>query len=266
MRVALIQMDSRGNKKENIEKATKFMDEAIKQEVDIICLSEKFLYWGKDRGAESINSTIINYFKEYAKKNRVNIILGSLVLKVENTNNITNTSLVIDRNGEIIHRYDKIYMYTVDREDLKINEGRDTLKGNKLGIFEIDGVKIGIGICFDIRYPEYFKALTLNGAEVIFLPSSFRKTTGKIAWEILTRARAIENQAYFCACNQTGGIAERERCGNTQIVSYDGTILANINKEEGIIVQDLDIEKLRIFRKEFPVLEQKSPFVLKKLD
>lgn len=260
MRVSLIQMDSKDNKQENIEKAIKFMDEAVKKQVDIICLSEKFLYWGKDRGAEDTQSEIINQFKKYAKKNNVNIVLGSLALRVENTNNITNTSFVINREGEIIHRYDKIYMYTVDREDLKIDEGRDTIKGNKLGIVEIDGVKIGIGICFDLRYPEYFKELTLRGAEIIFLPSSFRKTTGETAWEVLTRARAIENQVYFCACNQTGGIAEKERCGNTQIISYDGTIIANIKKEEGIIVGDLDIEKLRKFRKEFPVLEQVEKF------
>lgn len=151
-------------------------------------------------------------------------------------------------------------MYTVDREDLKIDEGSDTIKGNKLGLVEIDGVKIGIGICFDLRYPEYFKALALNGAEIIFLPSSFRKSTGELAWGILTRARAIENQVYFCACNQTGGIAEKERCGNTQIISYDGTIMANIEKDEGIIVQDLDIEKLRKFRKEFPILKQIEKF------
>lgn len=260
MNVALIQMDSKDNKRENIEKAIKFMDEAVKKDSDIICLSEKFLYWGKDRGAESMDSDIITNFKEYAKKNNVNIILGSLAIKVEGSDNITNTTLVINRKGEIIHRYDKIYMYTVDKDDLKIDEGKDTIKGNKLGLVEIDGVKIGIGICFDIRYPEYFKTLALNGAEIIFLPANFRKATGKLAWDILTRARAIENQAYFCACDQTGGIAEKERCGNTQIISYDGTILTNIEKEEGIIVEDLDIESLRTFRKEFPVLKQIEKF------
>lgn len=260
MRVSLIQMNSKDNKQENIDKAIKLMDEAVKQNADIICLSEKFLYWGQGRGAESADSEIINHFKEYAKRNYVNIILGSIALKVEDTENITNTSLVINRNGEIIHRYDKIYMYTVDRENLKIDEGRDTVKGNKLGLVEIDGVKIGIGICFDLRYPEYFKILALNGAEVIFLPSSFRKSTGELAWGILTRARAIGNQVYFCACNQTGGIAEKERCGNTQIISYDGTIMANIEKDEGIIVQDIDIEKLRKFRKEFPILKQIEKF------
>lgn len=260
MKVSLIQMNSQDNKKENIEKAIKFMDEAVKENADIICLSEKFLYWGIGRSAEDIDSEIIEKFKKYAKDNNVNIILGSIALKYENTDNITNTCFVINRKGEIIHRYDKIYMYTVDREDLKIDEGQDTIKGNKLGIVEIDGVKIGIGICFDLRYPEYFKTLALNGAEIMFLPSSFRKTTGAVAWEILTRARAIENQAYFCACNQTGGIAEKERCGNTKIISYDGNIISNIEKEEGIITANLDIEKLRKFRKEFPILKQIEKF------
>lgn len=260
MRVSLIQMNSKDNKQENIEKAIKFMDEAVNQNADIICLSEKFLYWGIGRSAESINSIVIEKFKEYAKKKNVNIILGSIALKYENTENITNTCFVINRNGEIIHKYDKIYMYTVNRPDLKIDEGHDTVKGNKLGIVEIDGVKIGIGICFDLRYPEYFKTLAINGAEVMFLPSSFRKTTGAVAWEILTRARAIENQAYFCACNQIGGIAEKERCGNTQIISYDGNIISNIDNGEGIIMADLDIEKLRKFRKEFPILKQIEKF------
>lgn len=260
MKIALVQMNSQDNKKENIEKAIMLMNEAVEKKADIICLSEKFLYWGKGREAEEVNSEVIENFKKYAKQNNVNIILGSLAIKYKDTDNITNTSFVINRQGEIIHRYDKIYMYTVDRPDLKINEGEDTVKGTKLGIVEIEGVQIGIGICFDLRYPEYFKKLALSGAEIIFLPSSFRKTTGKTAWEILTRARAIENQVYFCACNQTGGIAEKERCGNTQIISYDGTIMSNIEKEEGIIIEDLDIEKLRNFRKEFPVLKQIENF------
>lgn len=256
MKVALVQMNSQDNKQENINKAFKFMDDAISQGASIICLSEKFMYWGSDRTGEDINSIEINNFRDYAKRNNVNIILGSIALKVKNSNNITNTCLVIDRNGNIIHRYDKIYMYTVDKPNLKIDEASDTVAGSALGLVELDGVKIGIGICFDLRYPEYFKALSTNGAEVMFLPSSFRKATGALAWDVLSRARAIENQVYFCACNQTGGIAEKERCGNTQIISYDGSIISNIESNEGIIVSDLDIDKLRIFRKEFPVLKQ----------
>lgn len=256
MKVALVQMNSQDNKQENIIKAFKFMDDAVSQGATIICLSEKFMYWGPDRTGEDIDSIKINNFRDYAKRNNVNIILGSIALKVKNSNNITNTCLVIDRNGNIVHRYDKIYMYTVDKPNLKIDEASDTVAGSSLGLVELDGVKIGIGICFDLRYPEYFKALSTSGAEVMFLPSSFRKATGALAWDVLSKARAIENQVYFCACNQTGGIAEKERCGNTQIISYDGSVISNIESDEGIIVCDLDIGKLRTFRKEFPVLKQ----------
>lgn len=256
MKVALVQMNSQDNKQENINKAFNFMDDAVSQGATIICLSEKFMYWGPDRTGEDIDSIEINHFKDYAKRNNVNIILGSIALKVKNSNNITNTCLVIDRNGNIVHRYDKIYMYTVDKPNLKIDEASDTVAGSSLGLVELDDVKIGIGICFDLRYPEYFKALSTSGAEVMFLPSSFRKATGALAWDVLSKARAIENQVYFCACNQTGGIAEKERCGNTQIISYDGSVISNIESDEGIIVCDLDIDKLRTFRKEFPVLKQ----------
>ena len=110
-------------------------------------------------------------------------------------------------------------MYKVIRNDLQIDEFEKTIPGNNLGIVELDGVKIGVGICFDIRFPEYFRELIKNGAQIIFLPAHFRKSTGEKAWEILTIARAIEN-------------------------------------EEGIITENLSLEHQDNFRKELPVIEQ----------
>lgn len=124
--------------------------------------------------------------------------------------------------------------------------------GKTNGIFELDGVKMGVGICFDLRFPEYFRELIKEGAEILFLPSHFRKTTGEIAWNVLTRARAIENQVYFCACNQTGdGI-----CGNTTVISYEGEILSTLETDQGILVQELDLEAQREYRRQMPVLKQ----------
>lgn len=143
-------------------------------------------------------------------------------------------------------------MYKVNKENLKVDETEDTIPGSSDGIFEIDGVKMGVGICFDLRYPEYFRNLIKQGAEIIFLPSHFREATGKLAWDILTKARAIENQVYFCAVNQTG----EGNCANTRVISYDGEILKELGKEEGVITYDLDLEAERKFRKELPVLEQ----------
>lgn len=252
MRVSLIQMESKGDKKENEIRALKMLNDAIKQKPDIICLSELFLSWGKDFNNGVVNIEEIEKYQEFAKNNNVNIILGSVALKSDINNKTTNTCFVINRKGKIVNRYDKRYMYKVNKPDFVIDETEDTIPGTKMGIAELDGVKIGIGICFDLRFPEYFRELIKQGTKIIFLPSHFRKNTGEKAWDILVNARAIENQVYFCACNQTGD----DLCGKTKIVSYNGEIINLIEKEEGIITEDLNLDEQERFRKEFPVLEQ----------
>ena len=246
-------MDSRTDKNANIDASLKLMQRCLKDKPDIVCLSEKFLYWGPRKEIEALDSPAIELFRDFAKTNGVNVILGSIELASSEKNKITNSALVLNRAGDIIHRYDKIYMYTVNRKDLKINEERYTLRGDKLGLFELDGVKIGLGICFDLRFPEYFRRLAELGAEVIFLPSSFRKTTGQMAWDILPSARAIENQVYFCACNQTGDEGLKARCGNSKIISYNGEIISALAEEEGYASADLDVAALRKYRKEIPM-------------
>lgn len=252
MKVSLIQMESNNNKMQNKQKALSLLDKASKESPDVICLSELFLYWGREYETGIVDLEELNCFQNFAKQNNVNLILGSVALKQKNSTKTTNTTFVINRSGEIIGRYDKKYMYAVNRQDFTFDENDEVIKGNSLGLVTIDNVKIGIGICFDLRFPEYFRELIKNGAEAIFLPAHFNIKTGTIAWDILTRARAIENQVYFCACNQTGG----KVCGGTQIISYDGSIINSLNKEEGIVFADLDFEKQKLFRKEFPVLKQ----------
>lgn len=252
MKVALVQMDSTGTREENEKKALRFMKQAVLEKSDVICLSESFVYWGSERSQRNCTLEEIEKYQNFAKENAVNLVLGSVSLLDKNSEKTTNTCFVINRKGEIVHRYDKKYMYKVNREDLFVDETQKTIPGKTNGIFELDGIKMGVGICFDLRYPEYFRELIKEGAEVLFLPSHFRKATGEIAWNILTRARAIENQVYFCACNQTG----EGNCGNTQVISYEGKILANLENDEGIITQEIDLEAQRKYRKELPVLEQ----------
>lgn len=252
MKVTLIQMDSSLTREENENNAIKFMKEAVNENTDVICLSESFVYWGKEISQRRCTLKDIEKYKKFAKDNNVNLVLGSVSLIDESSNKTTNTCFVIDRKGNTVCRYDKKYMYKVNKEDLIVDETERTIPGKEIGVFELDGIKMGVGICFDLRYPEYFRELVKLGVEIIFLPSHFRKATGELAWNILSRARAIENQVYFCACNQTG----EGNCGNTQIISYDGIILSNIENEEGIITYDINFEKQRKYRKEFPVLEQ----------
>lgn len=252
MRVSLIQMYSEGTRKENEEKALILMKKAVQEKPDIICLSELFSRWGKEFDNGCWNFSEVEKYQIFARENNVNIILGSISLIDKNTGKDTNTCFVINRNGEIIHRYDKKYMYKVNRDDLIVDEGEETIAGQTIGVFELEGIKMGVGIFFDLRYPEYFRELIKEGAEIIFLPAHFKKATGEIAWNVLTKARAIENQVYFCACNQTG----TGNCGNTQIISYEGKVVSNIDTEEGIITEEIDLEAQRKYRKEFPVLEQ----------
>jgi predicted amidohydrolase len=144
-----------------------------------------------------------------------------------------------------------MHLFKVNKPNFKLDEFYDTIPGKQIGIFEIDNIKIGVGICFDLRFPEYFRELIRRGAEIVFLPSHFNKTTGANAWEVLTRARAIENQVYFCAVNQTG----EKLCGETKVISYTGEVLKSLDKEEGILTMDLNLEEQEIYRKEMPILE-----------
>jgi len=241
----------------NFNKAQEYIVAALEAKPDIICLSENFLYRGDDKELEpeDESSKYIRAFQELAKNNRVNLLLGTIILHTESEKN-TNTSLVIDRQGKVVHRYDKIYMYDVERADLTFRESDTVQSGAAVGLFELEGIKVGVGICVDLRYPEYFRELVKGGAELIFLPSNFRRLTGELAWKVLTKARAIENQIYFCGCGQTGGIGAKERCGCSCIISYDGKVISEIGLEEGIISADLDLTAQRRFRKEFPVLRQ----------
>jgi predicted amidohydrolase len=257
MKISLVQIQSGKDKQSNFEKAKKYILEAVKQKSDIICFSENFLYRGdgKEGIAEKVSSNFIKSFQKLAKDNNVNLILGSIALKTK-INKITNSSLIVNRSGKIIHRYNKIYMYDVERENLTYRESDKTVMGRKLGLFKLDGIKMGVGICVDLRYPEYFRKLIKSGAEIIFLPSNFRIATGKVAWDVLTKARAIENQVYFCACGQTGGEGIYKRCGNSRIVSFEGQLISKTGFKEGIITTNLDLDKQKKFRKEFPVLKQ----------
>ena len=251
MRISLIQTESNGTKQENENKIFKQLNDVINEKPDIICLSELFLSWGKDFYGGIVNTQEIEKYQAFAKDNNVNIILGSVALVSDIPNKTTNTSFIINRNGNIVGRYDKIHLYKVNRADFQLDEQDDTIPGKELGIFELDDIKIGVGICFDLRFPEYFRELTRRGAEIIFLPSHFNKSTGAIAWDVLTKARAIENQIYFCAVNQTG----EKLCGETKVISYTGEILKSLGKEEVILTIDLDLKKQNEYRQEMPILD-----------
>ena len=258
VRITLIQLTASSHPENNFKKTCRLLNKAMIDRPEIICLPETFLYFGTftEKNMVERNSPWIKWFQEFARKNKVHLILGSLLLRRSRKQKPTNTTLVIHRGGRVVHAYHKKYWYIVKRKDFIIDESRHTSKGVRDGIVVLDGIRIGLGICVDLRYPEYFRRLVRKGAEIIFLPSSFRTKTGSIAWRYLTRARAIENQVYFCACNQTGGKGNEARCGETCIVSFDGSVMKRLPVREGTLSVTISLKKLRVFRKKFPVLNQ----------
>lgn len=261
MKISLIQYSAGQDVKANFAKVTELINKALIDKPDVICTPENFLLSGAKHTQFKLDSKEILAFLDIAKQNNVNLILGSI--NITGTNNkYTNSCLVINRKGKIVHRYDKVFMYTVNKQDVQIDEAQYTQIGDKLGICELDGVKIGVAICVDMRFASYFEKLARAGAEAIFLPAAMRKLTGAYAWEVIPPARAIESQVYLCPVSQVknlGGSKAGDCCGRSRVISYDGTILAELDDEnEGVCTATIDLEKLKAFRKELPMLDQFS--------
>ena len=258
MRISLVQYSASGNVADNFEKAMALSEQAIKERPDIICYPENFLHSGPQRPNNfEIDCQEVRAFQTFAKKHNVNLVLGSI--KIKNGAKLTNTCLVINRGGEIVHRYDKIFMYTINKDGVVFDEADEVESGKRLGLFELDGIKMGVGICVDIRFPFYFSELAKHGAQVIFLPAVMRKMTGKRLWEVLPIARAIENQVYFCACSQTknlGASKTGDAVGNSKIISFDGEVMQEIGEEDGVCTAKIDLATQEKFRKEVLMLDQ----------
>src|SRR5688572_25326973 len=170
MKIALIQIDSIDNKDANAKKAKDYITKAAGQGADIVCLAEDFLYKGDGVVPEDLDSSrYVAEFRELAKELGINIVLGSMIL-ASPEGKPTNTSLIINRSGQIIHKYNKTYMYDVERPDFTYHESDEVQPGTTLGVFTLEGITMGVGICVDLRYPEYFRDLMRAGAEVVFLP------------------------------------------------------------------------------------------------
>ena len=193
--------------------------------------------------AEPLNeSKAVKMLKEIAKDRHVNILGGSFVRKSEDK--LFNSCPVINRNGEVICIYDKnhLYSYNGDTENQYITAGEDPV------LVTIEGIKLGISICYDIRFPEIYRAYRKAGADILVNMAAWPKSR-KIHWDTLTRARAIENQTYLIALTQTGLLANgEENLGHSMIIDYNGKILNEIDEIEGGIYAEIDLAKMYGFR------------------
>lgn len=200
--------------------------------------------------AEGVNDgASIEMLKKIAKKYSVNIIGGSVISKGED-NELFNTCPVINRKGELVCTYEKNHLFSY----YGCAEGNYITAGKNPVMVELDGVKVGLSICYDIRFPELYRAYRKAGADILVNMAAWGANK-KIPWDSMTTSRAVENQTYFVALTQTGKIRDGENLGHSMILDYKGDILSEIDKIEGGIYATINLEEMYSFREKCRVLD-----------
>ena len=200
--------------------------------------------------AETVeNSKAVSMLSEIAKRYNINIIGGSFIRK--DGQNYFNTCPVINRSGKVVALYDKNHLFSYYGD----NEGSIITKGSNPVMVELDGIKIGLTICFDIRFPEIYRAYRKAGADILVNVAAWGKTK-KIPWDTMTTSRAVENQSYMVALTQTGLLPDgKENLGHSMIIDYEGKILSQIEEIEGGIYAEIDLNKMYEFREKCTILK-----------
>jgi predicted amidohydrolase len=264
MRAAAVQLSSGADKGANIARAVELTKQAIQHGPQLIVLPETFDYRGDCADPDSLSEEIpgesLHPLMELAGQHRVWIVAGSIHEKEAGLTKPYNTSVLIDSCGTITAKYRKVHLFDTSIGGKSISESSCYTPGKKGAVSSIDGIKVGLSICYDVRFPELYREYSANGVELITIPSSFTTPTGEAHWEVLVRARAIENQCFVVAPNQSGvGSGSIPTYGNSMIVDPWGRILARASEHnEEVICADLDFGELRHFRESLPALQHRK--------
>lgn len=267
MRVAAVQLNSTDETAANLASADRHVRAAAAEGASLIVLPEKWTAMGgKDKllaGAQTLAGPAISWARATAAELGVDLIAGSIAERVPGSGRLANTCVHVDPAGEVRALYRKIHMFDVEIDGKVYRESELEDPGSEIVLSEsAGGVPVGLAICYDLRFPELFRILALRGALVIALPSAFTLPTTREHWEILVRARAIENQAFVVAANQAGRHPDGyESGGRSMIVDPWGRVLASLGEHgEGHVVADVDLEAQERVRRSLPSLANRAPW------
>ncbi|MEP6884290.1 MAG: carbon-nitrogen hydrolase family protein [Gammaproteobacteria bacterium] len=265
--VAAIQMTSSHVVAENLAAAGALLRQAKDAGADIACLPENFSFIGL-RDADKLEvaeadgvGAVQSFLSDTARQLKMWILGGTIVIRGDTERRVANTSLLIDAAGKRVARYDKIHLFDVTipgreeqyRESTHVTPGRDPV------IADTPVGRLGLSVCYDMRFPELYRELVLQGAEWLAMPAAFTVPTGRAHWETLLRARAIENLCYVVAPAQSGThTSGRETYGDSLIVDYWGQVLARLAKGSGVITAEIDLAKEAETRARFPALDNRQ--------
>ncbi|MBB4103354.1 carbon-nitrogen hydrolase family protein [Allorhizobium borbori] len=268
MKISLIQTNPQQDRDKNLAEVRALMEDAYKaDQPDLIVLPEYFEVYGtsteeKLAMAEPAGGAAYRLAQDFAREHKVFVHAGTIMEKVEGENRIYNTSFVFNREGVEVAAYRKIHMFDIVAPDGTAYKESATVKpGEDIVTYELDGLKVGCAICYDIRFFELFLQLEKAGCDVIVLPAAFTLQTGKDHWEVLARARAIETQTYFVACGQTGAVTvngEKRACyGHSLVCDPWGHTIARASDGVGYVTATIDTRQIARVRTLIPMTQHR---------
>ncbi|MDR5171719.1 carbon-nitrogen hydrolase family protein [Methylobacillus flagellatus] len=262
-RIAAIQMASGPYVAANLSEAERLIEIAVNMGAKLVALPEYFAIMGlKDTDKVAVrekegSGPIQRFLSKTAKKHQVWIIGGSVPLECDNPEKVRNACLVFDDKGKQVARYDKIHLFGFEKGQEHYQEKKTIEPGSKVVTLDTPFGKLGLSICYDLRFPELYRAM--GDVDIIAVPSAFTETTGKAHWETLIRARAIENLCYVIAPGQGGYHASgRETHGNSMIVDPWGVVQDRLPRGSGIVISSINTAYLKSLRKSLPALKHRK--------
>ncbi len=263
VKMAGIQMASGPNVAANLSEAERLIEIAVDQGAKLVVLPEYFAIMGlKDTDKVEVaekegDGPIQNFLSDLSKKHDVWIIAGSIPLQARAAGKVRNACLVYDNTGKIAARYDKIHLFGLDLGNERYHEEKTIEAGDQVVVVDTPFGKIGLSICYDLRFPELFRAM--GEVDIIAIPAAFTETTGKAHWETLVRARAIENLSYVITSAQGGyHTSGRETHGNSMIVDPWGVVLDRLPRGSGVVMASINRDYQASLRKSLPALKHRT--------
>lgn len=260
---ACVQMRADDDKAQNLERAAAHVEAAARRGARLVALPEVFAWRGPavrdPEAAETLDGPTVRALAEQARRFRLTIVAGSILERAADPPGRLpwNTSVVLGEDGSVLGVYRKVHLFDVALPGrVEVRESARRAAGERPVCVDTEVARLGLSVCYDLRFPELYRTLCRAGAQVLCVPSAFTFPTGAAHWDVLLRARAIENQCYVLAPNQHGPTADGHAdYGHSSIVDPWGTVVARASDGEGIAVADIDLGYLARVRSELPCLE-----------
>jgi predicted amidohydrolase len=264
MRAAAVQLNSTDEYDRNLEVAERLVRGAAADGADLVVLPEKWTVLGPPEAirasAEPLDGPALSSAAGWARELGIHLVAGSVAEIVPDQDKLANTSVMFGPDGERRAIYRKIHMFDVEVGDVSYRESEIEQAGGEISLGEANRTMVGLTICYDLRFPELYRILALRGARVITVPSAFTERTGRDHWEVLIRARAIEDQVFIVAAAQIGYAPPHYRSyGRSMIVDPWGVVLAQAPDREGFVAADLDFTIQDDMRSSLPSLRHRRP-------